>query len=85
MTASQRPAGPPSEDDISLVVGCSGGVTSVSVRRQPVVARSASTLVTVHVNDRLLDSDLWTTSTDLRSATMPGDAVSFLRGLPGTG
>ncbi|WP_216073667.1 hypothetical protein, partial [Acinetobacter baumannii] len=32
--ASQRPAGPPSEDDISLVVGCTDGVTSLSVRRQ---------------------------------------------------
>lgn len=85
VVASQRPAGPPSEDDISLVVGCTGGVTSVSVRRQPVVARSASTLVTVHVNDRLLDSDLWATSADLRSASMPGDAAAFLRGLPSEG
>lgn len=82
LAASQGPAGP---DNITLRIGCTDGRASLSAMRDPVIARSASTLVTLHVNDRLVLSDLWTSSTNYQSATMPGDVTAFVRSLPATG
>ena len=81
-TASQGPAGP---DNITLRIGCADGRASLSASRDPVIARSASTLVTLHVNDRLVLSDLWTSSNNYQSAAMSGDVAAFLRSLPATG
>lgn len=80
--ASQGPAGP---DNITLRISCADGRASLSALRDPVIARSASTLVTLHVNDRLVLSDLWTSATNYQSAAMPGDVAAFLRSLPATG
>ncbi|MCZ0732608.1 hypothetical protein [Phreatobacter sp. AB_2022a] len=80
--ATQGPSGP---DNITLTISCADGRPSLSAAREPVIARSASTLVTLHVNDRLVLSDLWSSSSNYQSAAMPGDVAAFLRGLPATG
>ncbi|QCI66717.1 type VI secretion system-associated protein TagO [Phreatobacter stygius] len=83
--AIQRPTGQSGDESIVLRVGCADGRTVLSVSRDPVIARSASTLVTLHVNDRLVLSDLWVSSTNYQSAAMPGDVADFLRSLPDAG